>query len=209
MLAILSGPIQFVRKKREELGGRLLEPTVFMAMTSVCTFASQLAMVEKYREEPLASFSTFLFVKFINVFLDLALLKFCWRIVGGKASLASLYTTSAYIFIPNLIIAYVIFFSSIGLAMQLDPSVTTDIKSFRILAEQSEGVGTIFRFGVIAAILAPTLYVAMIWGVFADINFVPQWRSWTAFVLYTILGFPLLYFQSLITFAVMKDLFQK
>ncbi|MFM0259958.1 hypothetical protein [Paraburkholderia sediminicola] len=192
LIEIFSGPKSFLISIDFNTRKTLTRAVIFLGVSTLVTYLSQIWYIERWKTEPLADFFEYLVINGMTFFFDVLLLKLAWRLAGGKAEFKKLVTFAAYEGGAGYLIGSFVSLLGAGVARTIDPTgfpALVALDTTRILETPSVAV-YIVLIAAFFYILFANIWLFLVWGAFREINEVPRLRSAMAFVLYYAFSIP-------------------
>ena len=123
-------------------------------------------------------------------------LRLAWRIVGGKATVRSFFVTYSYFF-GVLIVTYTLFILlSEGVFKVFEPELYAKVIEAKLnkqtIPDVSGSTIPLVSFGIlVAGIIFISVWGFLAWGSYRVLNGLSKWRSFFAFMIMGVLGWPI------------------
>lgn len=199
MLEVLVSPKPFLRQKQRIQANDIESACLFFGMTLLLAFAAQFSFIASWRENPVASLVSLTALTFLFVLLSLAVLRFSWFVVGGKATLRQLFVFYAYVTGPITVILVAFSIVSFLLLRLLDPAGFTNIvrNGFKTTWVPTSVGDKAFVAVALFGVMAALVWSVLAWGAFRELNSVSRRRSPIAFFIFLFLNAPLFFLASI------------
>jgi hypothetical protein len=195
-IAVAVSPWQFMAtRNRENINHNLTNALAFLGITLCFVWLLQAPLINK--DEFFSRFVSAIIHMLIIVVVFSALLRLCWKIVGGKADFKPFLIT--YCYFTGVVTFILVIFKLVGsglikmnapefyrLIMSNDRA---QIEALNVYADHYVIIGSLVQLG---GILVSIIWLAAAWGAYRQLNQLSKTRSVVAYLLFVLFSSPVL-----------------
>jgi hypothetical protein len=190
LVSLVTGPKTAIQRWIEETKGDLARPLIFVAVSVAIGFLLQLPQLGKEHDFAtlVASMAVF---KVLALLLFAAIIHFLFRVVGGRASFATTFSSYLYIVSPLYLLGVILETARIGVLRAYDPVVAAaerldpahlfaDLERMRAFDSAAPGLALAYFLLICAQIIVFLGWSIACWGALRQLHGVARWRSTVA-----------------------------
>jgi hypothetical protein len=189
--AVFSGPKKFIAERRMNAIEEWVDALVFLAISSALTVLTG-TLVQASGRDLWTALGRYALLVLFAVSLSAVTIRIAWWLVGGRASVVSIFIAYAYTCGVALVLFSVFDLLADGILKALDPNLYAKIIAKQAsLSKATESTAwwvSIAIFGIGFAFVDIWGFIA--WGAFRQLNGLTKTRSFFAFMISTILLLP-------------------